>query len=357
MTPRGPRETPPQVCLRLAELAAREGGEWTPFAEPARVRYALPARASAEVLEYLRPLAEATPEPTGTARLPTGRVFGDGAVLSADGRAVARDVSHDFGRSFDEHWLLGYDDLRVPETLAGATAVVAVNLGAGYCHWLLEELPRLLLVGPGEVENLILHAGLEPARAALTRRGGRERLVEARRTAHRACAPLLVPALAGRPGLPTAAALELITDFTDGLGRGASAYGEKIYVSRAKAGRRRVSNEAELEAALAAAGFATVRAEELSWAEQIAVFRAARVVVGPHGAGLANLVFCAPGTRVVELAHAEYFNPTFWRLAALRGLDYRPLATPAGRAVGEERRANRLDIEADVAAVLAACGA
>lgn len=357
MTPRGPRETPPQSCARLAELAAREGGSWTPFAEPARVRYALPERVSAEVLEHFRRLAEVALEPAGEARLPAGRVFGDGAVLSADGRVVARDVSHDFGRSFDEHWLVGHDDMRPPEVLDGPTAVVAVNLGAGYCHWLLEELPRLLLVPPGEVENLILHAGAEPARAALARRGGGERVVEARRTAHRACAPLLVPALVGRPGLPTEAALGLIADFTGGLGRGGSRFGERIYLSRAKAGRRRVGNAAELEAALAAAGFATVCAEDLPWAEQIAVFRAARVVVGPHGAGLANLVFCAPGTRVVELAHAEYFNPTFWRLAALRGLDYRPLATPAGRAVGEDRRANRLDIAADVAAVLAECGA
>ena len=353
MTPPGPRETPPSACVRLAELAACTGGQWTRFDETERVRYALPECATAEVREYLRPLAEVALEAVGTAHLQGARVFGDGAVLSADGREVVRDVSHDFGRPADEHWLLGYEELRAPEVLDGATAVVAVNLGAGYCHWLLEELPRLLLVPKGEVENLILHAS-EPARAALVRRGGSERIVEARRTAHRACAPLLVPALVGRVGRPTPAALSLIADFADGLGREGSRFGERIYVSRAKAARRRVANEVELASALAAAGFATVYLEELGWAEQIAVFRAARVVVAPHGAGLANLVFCAPGTRVVELVGREYFNPTFWRLAALGGLDYRPMVSAGEAPLAERRACNRSAIVAEVQAVLKA---
>ncbi len=352
MTPPGPREAPPRACVRLADLAARVGGEWIRLVEPERVRYALPERATPEVLAYLRGLAEVALEPAGTARLPGGRVYGDGAVLSADGREVVRDVSHDFGRQSDEHWLLGYEELRPPEVIDGATAVVAVNLGAGYCHWLLEELPRLLLVPPGEVENLILHAGSEPARAALARRGGGERILEARRAEHRACAPLLVPALVGRPGLPTPAALALIAEFTEGLGREGSRLGERIHVSRAKAARRRVTNEAELTAALAAAGFVTVYLEDLSWAEQIAAFRAARVIVAPHGAGLANLAFCAPGARVVELVGREYFNPTFWRLAALRGLDYRPLVSGGEAILSERRECNRLDLVAEIQAVL-----
>lgn len=352
MTPPGPREAPPQACVSLADLAGRVGGEWIRLVEPERVRYALPRCAAPEVRDYLRGLADVAPDPAGTAWLPGGRVFGDGAVLSADGREVARDVSHDFGRPNDGHWLLGYEGLRPPGILEGSTAVAAVNLGAGYCHWLLEELPRLLLVPPGEVENLILHAGSEPARAALARRGGGERIVEARRTAHRACAPLLVPALVGRPGLPTPAALELILDFTAGLGRAGSSFGERIYVSRAKVARRRVTNEGELTAALADAGFATVCLEELTWADQIAAFRAARVVVGPHGAGLANLVFCAPETRVVELVRREYFNPTFWRLSALGGLDYHPLISGGDGPIAEARDWNKCDIKAEISRVL-----
>ncbi len=352
---------PPKVCVRLSELVARAGGELAPFgaAGGGRLAYALPAQASAEVLAYLRPLAEVEIEPDFVARLPAGRVYGDGAVLSADGNELARDVSLDFGLPFARHWLLDYPRLRAPEMLAGSAAVVAVKLGSGYCHWLLEELPRLLMLPPGEAENLVAHAASPFAREALAGRGGAERVIEARRHTHLLCAPLIVPGLVGLAGRPTPTALGLLDRFCDPVGRdgapAATATGERIYLTRDNARRRRVGNEGELRALLEARGFVTVRAEELAWAEQIAVFRRARVVVAPHGAGLANLAFCAPGTRVVELVNRAYFNPYFWRLAGLRGLDYRPVVTAgADEPIREDPGANRLDIVADLAQVRAA---
>lgn len=369
-SPSVPRLPPPSRCERLAEIVARVGGTLK-MREPgasaalgaARLDYALPTHASPEVLDYLRPLATVAREPEFIARLPAGRVFGSGIVLSAEGDAIARDVSSDLGKPFARHWLMEFGKLRAPEPLEGATAVVAVNLGAGYCHWLLEELPRLLALRPGEADNVITHAASPFAREALARRGGRERIVEARRSAHFACAPLLVPSLAGGPGAPTPEALARIDEFAGAgarLGRGVSPLGEYIYVARDRARRRRVTNEAELATALAARGFATVRLEELDWAEQIAAFRGARAVVAPHGAGLANLAFCASGTRVVELVGRAYFNPVFWRLAVLRGLDYRPVLARAGseaeavEPIREDRSENKRDLTADVGAVLAA---
>ena len=40
--------------------------------------------------------------------------------------------------------------------------------------------------------------------------------------------------------------------------------------------------------------------------EQMRVFASARGVLGPHGAGFANLVFCAPRTAVVEIGWKVY---------------------------------------------------
>ncbi|MCR9138476.1 MAG: glycosyltransferase family 61 protein [Alphaproteobacteria bacterium] len=37
-----------------------------------------------------------------------------------------------------------------------------------------------------------------------------------------------------------------------------------------------------------------------NWDEDLALFRRAKIVLGPHGAGLANIAFCAPGTHVIE---------------------------------------------------------
>ena len=344
--------------MRLAEIVARDGGAMERFEAAERTEYALPAQATPEVKAYLRTRAVAEGRARFLASLPAGRVFGAGAVLSADGDLLARDVSEDLGKPFERHWLLGFGKMREPEPVRGSTAVVAVNLGAGYCHWLLEELPRVLMLEKGAAGSVVAHMTEPFAREAWAWRGGSERVIAVRRAGHLACGPLVVPSLADAPGEPTGSVVERVREFADGLGRGATgavgaACGERIYVTREKAKRRRVANEGALWAELAPRGFARVALEELSWAEQIAVFRAARVIVAPHGAGLANLVFCEPGTRVVELVNRAYFNPVFWRLAALRGLDYRAAVGAGDGSIREDASAGGANVVADLARVRA----
>jgi capsular polysaccharide biosynthesis protein len=59
----------------------------------------------------------------------------------------------------------------------------------------------------------------------------------------------------------------------------------------------------------------------------IALFAAASVVVGPHGAGFSNLVFCKQGTRVVEVGwdadDLMEMDNMYMRLSVALGLDYR----------------------------------
>jgi capsular polysaccharide biosynthesis protein len=356
--------------VRLVELAEAEGGRWTPRTPAGRVVYAPPsvsefgageADGGAAVRAYFAGMANEDFAEEGTAWLPAGRVYGDGVVLSADGRLLARDAAPDFGKLFEQHWLLRHDRLRAPVAApAGPLAVVAAHLGRGYGHWLLDELPRLLaLHAAGDLADaatILAHAGSEPAVTSFGRLGIAGRALAAGRATFFAAGPLIVPSYVGRPGFPRPEGLAALRDFAAGLGRDTAGAGEKIYVSRAGARRRRVVGEEALRAALEARGFATVRLEERSWAEQIALFRAARVVVAPHGAGLANLVFCAPGTRVVELFARDYVNPCYWRVAALSGLDYRPVVAAGPGAPREERTVNGTDIAVAVGAVLAAAG-
>eukprot|EP00539_Tryblionella_compressa_P018920 CAMPEP_0178858228 /NCGR_PEP_ID=MMETSP0747-20121128/552_1 /TAXON_ID=913974 /ORGANISM="Nitzschia punctata, Strain CCMP561" /LENGTH=100 /DNA_ID=CAMNT_0020524509 /DNA_START=110 /DNA_END=412 /DNA_ORIENTATION=+ len=42
------------------------------------------------------------------------------------------------------------------------------------------------------------------------------------------------------------------------------------------------------------------------------LFANAKIVIGPHGAGLANLVFCKIGTPVVEFITSSIFRP--WQM-------------------------------------------
>lgn len=97
---------------------------------------------------------------------------------------------------------------------------------------------------------------------------------------------------------------------------------ELLYVSRADAARRRLANEAELERALVRLGFSVVRPGEHPVAEQRRLFASSRLVVGPHGAGLTNVVFMHPGTALVELACRDYVNACYYRLAQVMDVRY-----------------------------------
>lgn len=95
-----------------------------------------------------------------------------------------------------------------------------------------------------------------------------------------------------------------------------------IYISRVDSKMRPMRNEDELMQRLIRHGVEPVVLSELSLDEQIELFNNTRVVIGPHGGGLANLVFSRPGTVVYELLPDNWVNPCMNQLAQLRGLHY-----------------------------------
>ncbi len=96
-----------------------------------------------------------------------------------------------------------------------------------------------------------------------------------------------------------------------------------LYISRRDSALRPMLNEAVLEAALARLGFSAVTLSSLSLAEQISRVRRARMIVAPHGAGLAHLLLARPGTQVLEITNSRdgFHHLTFGmaRLSRLRG--------------------------------------
>jgi hypothetical protein len=96
---------------------------------------------------------------------------------------------------------------------------------------------------------------------------------------------------------------------------------------------RTIANLSHVQDALSKQGFETVYLEGMSMADQIVLFRSAEFVIGPHGAGLANLVFCEPGTKVIEFMPSIEFRPFFWliseKLDLVHGIQFCP--TTAGQ--------------------------
>lgn len=96
----------------------------------------------------------------------------------------------------------------------------------------------------------------------------------------------------------------------------------KIFVSRQDMGTRCLLNEAAITDILKENGFEVVVPGNMSVMEQITTFSDASIVIGVHGAALANIIFCQPKTKVIELFPEYTVSPHFWTLASHFDLNY-----------------------------------
>ena len=104
-------------------------------------------------------------------------------------------------------------------------------------------------------------------------------------------------------------------------------YPERIYVTRKKAKYRKVANEDEVIQLVSKYGFTVIDFDDMSFWEQVAQMQAAKYIVAIHGAGMANVVFANPKTKILELLH-EYKSPSayrfpYWIASTLTGKEYR----------------------------------
>lgn len=99
----------------------------------------------------------------------------------------------------------------------------------------------------------------------------------------------------------------------------ASGGGKRIFVRRI-ARTRHLRNEHELLPLLLARNFEIIDPQTHPDVE--GAFHGAEYVVGAHGASLANLVFCRPGAKVLELVPSDQAFPFFFTIAVHGGLGY-----------------------------------
>jgi len=103
-------------------------------------------------------------------------------------------------------------------------------------------------------------------------------------------------------------------------------YGSFVYIDRRDSlnGRRLLNNE-ELFSALKKLGFKSYKLSELSVASQISLFANAKMIVGVHGGGFANLAFASKGTVVYELFSKNYIQEMYKNISKKLSLDYRAI--------------------------------
>lgn len=106
-----------------------------------------------------------------------------------------------------------------------------------------------------------------------------------------------------------------------------SHFSKKVFITRKDSyNGRRFSNEDEVFALFEKKGFKRYSLCNLSVVEQILLFNNAEIVVSEQGSGLTNILFCKPGTKVVEIFQALIDN-CFWWVSQLFQLNYIPIKT------------------------------
>lgn len=188
-----------------------------------------------------------------------------------------------------------------------------------YSHWLTAHLPKFVLLRDrGELDDVLLPPSLPVNHRQSLRMLGIE--PDDFRT--------FDPDAVQRIGQLTLLATdrfrpELVRSVRDSIWKGATASPRrKVYISRAGAARRKLLNEDEIWPLFAAHGFERVRMEELSFEAQVELMMDTRILAAPHGAGLTNMIFCAAGTQVIEIADLGFPNPNFYALASALGHPY-----------------------------------
>lgn len=209
--------------------------------------------------------------------------------------------------------------------------LVVLAGGIGYFHWLLESLPAALHALAHEPDAALLLARKVPRYVdeAVEILGFKHiyRSDEPVRAEH-----LILASKDPFSGFVPPEDIEILRAAFSPTIALAQATDERIYVSR-RLESRRPENEEDVERFLSKAGIRIVTAQHLPFSEQISLFARTNLVVGPHGAGLANLVWSAASTNLVEIHPPRSFNDCYARLVVAREGKYRPVTTRARSSV------------------------
>jgi capsular polysaccharide biosynthesis protein len=230
---------------------------------------------------------------------------------------------------------------------------VVDDWSAGYFHWLGDVLPRLFSI-KDRLKDLVLllphgYRNLEFVRASLTPFMARGvEFIEPHEVV--VCKKLIVPTHTAPSGHYNDEIIreirKLLVEFYVREEAGAS--DERVYISRARAPKRKIFNEEEVVAVLREFDFRVVHPEEHSFAEQVRMAAGARYLVSNHGAGLTNMLFMDPGANVFEVRQEhDDINNCYFTLASALNLNYYYQSCPP-RNRGEDPHTSSLEVDTKI---------
>lgn len=258
--------------------------------------------------------------------IPNGIATETAAHLTAKGELI-QEFSQQFTMShIQAHKLFTFRKNRMYLDIAHYNASVVSLTADGhwnYFHWLFDILPKLHLVQKVALPFEFLYASkAKPFQTATLKLLGfkESRIIDS--TKHPVCstASLILSSFPASGPPPFWVTEFLRSSFLPHVSK--FDLPKRIFISRREAAYRRILNEEELLPVLQKAGFTILQPEKLSFVEQVAHFQAADLILSPHGAALANLVFCKPQAEVIEILPPRFCCSCYWSLSNAVSLNY-----------------------------------
>lgn len=288
--------------------------------------------------------------------IPMGRVFGQQGVIITPDNKLVEEVCFEWKSSINNHSVKGRKSMPEMKFFDGTLAVLAGQAPANYYHWMFEIIPRIKTLKDSGIsfdKLYVPYLRFKFQRQSLEflgftkndlLEGGQEVYIQAKR--------LVVPSLPNRvcPTNPSWALKYLREEF---LGKSDTHVPQtkRLYISRKEVttdwARRYIINDWEVIPYLAERGFEKVVLEDITIQEQAKLFNAAEVIIGTHGAGLSNLVFCQPGTKVLEFFHPELLNEAYIFLSDQLNLQHDCILTPMDGFTSEQKAQGDIVIPID----------
>jgi hypothetical protein len=175
-----------------------------------------------------------------------------------------------------------------------------------FYHWLIEILPRLRMLGDGQVDSSLpiympesspsfVRESLNLVGLAHRVRWLPDGLYDAE--------GLIVPSRLSSAVYPTSVAIDWLRDRILGQPIAGESLSSPryLYISRRDVADRVPRNEQQIASAMGALGFEVVNFSKMDLAAQIRLTSRARLLVGAHGAGFAHVAFLPEGAGVIEM--------------------------------------------------------
>jgi Glycosyltransferase 61 len=345
-------------CSRTEAVCSRYGGYFIRLDQAHAVRAVARPPSCGDLIGLSSVSSFITPD-TFVGIIPRGRVVHNyGIVLSPDHKLLA-DVSPPIAGDPETHPVLFELFLPPVRNLLGHVAVVTSQAHQRYFHWLFDILPRFELLRRSNVhiDQYVVNTELSFQRESLEILGiPTEKIISPRWATHIEAEALIVPSLPGQLGVMTPRSCEFLRTIFLPIKHQKPIAGRLIYITRRRALTRRVLNEHELLDRMSRYDVDAIELEGMSIAQQAELFANARLILAPHGAGIANAVFCSESSALIELMPDTYNSPCFEILAGLRSLRYVRIPTHSTSLVTHDQYVNIVKVEAIVEEMLGSRG-